>query len=67
MTRTYKYVRHWEFPEAPELSKALPAAIECTFPELIQSVARVAGELGRVRNMLEGVNVRLDLRDPTWP
>lgn len=58
----YKYVRHWEFPTESELSKALPEAIECTLPELIQSVARVGGQLGRVRNMLVGVNVRLDLR-----
>ncbi|MET4097396.1 hypothetical protein [Arthrobacter sp. UYCu712] len=62
-TRIYKHVQRWKFPEEPELSKALPAAIECTFPELIQSLARAAGQLERVRNMLVGVNVRLDLRD----
>ncbi|MBE4720000.1 hypothetical protein DAD99_18195 [Pseudarthrobacter sp. AB1] len=62
-TRIYKHVRRWEFPEEPELSKVLPAAIGCTLPELIQSLARAAGQLGRVRNRLVGVNVRLDLRD----
>lgn len=60
---TCKYVRQWEFPEEPDLSAALHESIECTLPELVRSVAHVGGQLGRVRNMLVGVNVRLDLRD----
>ncbi|MET3721152.1 hypothetical protein [Arthrobacter sp. UYEF21] len=67
VTRIYKHVRRWEFPEEPELSKALPAAIECTFPELIQSLAGAAGQLERVRNMLVGVMCVSTFVTPTWP
>lgn len=63
VTRTYtENVQYWDFPEEPGLSGALPEAIVCTFPELIQSVHGAAGGLRRVRNMLVGVNVRLNLR-----
>lgn len=63
VTRTYaENVQHWVFPEEPELSKALPDAVECTFPELIQSFHRARGVLRHVGNMLVGVNVRLNLR-----
>lgn len=63
VTRTYaENVRHWVFPEEPDLSKALPDAVECTFPELVQSFHRARGVLRHVRNMLVGVNVRLNLR-----
>lgn len=63
VTRAYtENVQHWVFPEEPELSKAVPDAIECTFPELIQSAYTAAGGLRHVRGMLVGVRTRLDVR-----
>jgi hypothetical protein len=61
ITSISRYVQHWEFPEEPGLAEALPEAIECTLPELIVAVGRAAGQLGHIRNMLVGVNVRLNL------
>lgn len=61
--RTYEYVRLWEFPEEPGLSNGVREAIECTFPELIHSVTFAILQLGQTRNMLAGLNIRLDLRD----
>lgn len=61
ITATSRYVQHWDFPEESGLSEALPGAIECSLPELVMSISRVVGRLGHVRNMLAGVNVRLNL------
>lgn len=55
-------VRHWVFPEESALSGPLPNAIECTLPELAQAVYGAAAALQRIRCMLAGVNVRLNLR-----
>ncbi|MGO4383398.1 hypothetical protein AB4Y80_04085 [Specibacter sp. RAF43] len=55
-------VQHWKFPEEHKLSSPLTDALECTFPELVNSVYRAAVGLRRVRAMLIGVNVRLNLR-----
>lgn len=55
-------VRHWAFPEEPGLAKALPEAVECTFPELIQSLKSARGALSHVLDKLVGVNVRINLR-----
>lgn len=61
--RTYEYVRLWEFPEEQGLSRALPEAVEATLPELILSVAGAFMQLCLARDMLAGLNIRLDLRD----
>lgn len=63
VTRTYTdNVQHWVFPEEPDLSKAVPEALECTFPELIRIFKSARGALGVVLDALVGVNVRLNLR-----
>ncbi len=63
VTRTYTdNVQHWVFPEEPDLSKAVPEALECTFPELIRFFKSARGALGVVLDALVGVNVRLNLR-----
>lgn len=63
VTRLYtENVQHWAFPEEGGLAKALPEAVECTFPELVQSFKSVRGALSHVLAKLVGVNVRLDLR-----
>lgn len=61
--RIYKQVRRWEFPVEHGLASAIPEAVECTFPELIRSMVFACDQLVRVRNMLVGLNMRLDLRE----
>lgn len=55
-------VQHWAFPEERGLAKALPEAVECTFPELIQSLKSARSALSHVLDKLVGVNVRINLR-----
>lgn len=63
ITRVYtENVQHWTFPEERGLAKALPEAVECTFPELIQSLKGARGALSHVLDKLVGVNVRINLR-----
>lgn len=63
VTRTYtENVQWWAFPEEPQLSAELLDSIESSIPEVIQSVHRASMGLARVRNMLTGLNVRLNLR-----
>ena len=63
VTRVYtENVQHWAFPEEGDLAKALPEAVEGTFPELIQSLKSARGALSHVLDKLVGVNVRLNLR-----
>lgn len=63
VTSTYtEDVQHWVFPEESGLSEAVPGAIECTFPELVQAVYGAGVVLQGLRSMLVGVNVRLNLR-----
>lgn len=59
--RIGRYVQQWEFPEEPGLGAELPEATKCTLPQLVLSVRRAVGQLEHVRNMLVGVNVRLNL------
>lgn len=61
VTNTYRHVERWNLPEEPELSGSLSEAIECTLPELICSLSHAGNQLARVRDMLVGVNVRLNL------
>ncbi|KQN88985.1 zinc finger domain-containing protein [Arthrobacter sp. Leaf69] len=63
ITRLYtENVQHWAFPEEGGLAKALPEAVEGTFPELIQSLKSARGALSNVLDKIVGVNVRLNLR-----
>lgn len=63
ITRLYtESVQHWAFPEEGDLAKSLPEAVECTFPELIQSFKSARAALSHVLGELVGVNVRLNLR-----
>lgn len=61
VTNTYRHVERWDLPEESGLSGSLPEAIECTLPELIRSLGHAGNQLARVRDMLSGVNVRLNL------
>lgn len=58
---TYRHVERWDLPEESGLSGALSEGIECTLPELIRSLSHAGNQLARVRDMLIGVNVRLNL------
>lgn len=63
VTRTYtENVQWWDFPEEPQLTAELLDSVEISIPEVIQSVYRASMGLIRVRNMLTGVTVRLNLR-----
>jgi hypothetical protein len=61
VTNTYKHVERWDLPEESGLSGSLPEAIECTLPELIRSLSHAGNQLAHARDMLIGVNVRLNL------
>lgn len=63
VTRTFtENVQWWDFPEEPQLIAELVDSAESSIPEVIQSVYRASMALIGVRNMLTGVNVRLNLR-----